>query len=229
MSSHFIHRQKTVGSFQCHCQLLICGHTGEAALVDPGDEPEALVDWLEKVQASLLRPLCLKYLLHTHAHLDHVGGTRQVKLQWRGAGVPQIGLHAADEPLYQALKKQGALFGFQYEDPLPVDFYLEDDQTICLGRMKLSILHTPGHSPGSVCIRCHADASQGWVVDRLLSGDTLFRRSVGRTDLWGGDAEVLLKSIRSRLFSLEEGTEVYPGHGPPTVLLDEKKHNPFLS
>jgi glyoxylase-like metal-dependent hydrolase (beta-lactamase superfamily II) len=140
---------------------------------------------------------------------------------------PLIALHRGDEPLYLNLKSQGQMFGIQFEEPLPIDHYLEDGEELRVGDLKFSILHTPGHSPGSVCIRLHQDSALG-IPEAVLSGDTLFQNSVGRTDLWGSSQDVMFKSIFDRILKLDDDTRVCPGHGADTRIGIEKQSNPFL-
>ncbi len=211
-----------VGPFQCNCRLIVCPETREAALIDPGDEAPRLLAELARDPS-----LKVKYLFHTHGHLDHVGATRAVK-EGLAAAAPQIALHQGDEELYRALKMQGALFGFEYEDPLAIDLYLENEQTLAVGKLKLSVIHTPGHSPGSVSLRLHEDTALG-VAESIYSGDTLFQGSVGRTDLWGADQDQMFRSIRTRLLTLDGDSRVCPGHGPDSTIGVEKRTNPFLS
>jgi glyoxylase-like metal-dependent hydrolase (beta-lactamase superfamily II) len=232
MSLLFREQNIVVGPFQCNCRLLACPKTGEAALVDPGDEPEKLIRAIEKFKTASGKPVQVKYLLHTHAHLDHIGATREVRetLVQNAAGqqpAPVIALHREDEPLYLNLKMQGALFGFQYEDPLPIDHYLQHEETFQVGTLRFSVIHTPGHSPGSVCFRLHEDSALG-VKETLFSGDTLFQGSVGRTDLWGASSEQMFRSIRQRILTLDGDTRVCPGHGSDTSVGIEKTTNPFL-
>jgi glyoxylase-like metal-dependent hydrolase (beta-lactamase superfamily II) len=218
-----------VGPFQCNCRLLACDKTGEALLIDPGDEPAKILNHLKDAKTPSGLAIQVKYLLHTHGHLDHIGATRQVKevLTQVLSGIPKIAIHKEDEPLYLQLQMQGRIFGVQYKDPLPVDHYLEDGEELKVGEMKFSILHTPGHSPGSVCFRLHED-SNSKITETLYSGDTLFQGSVGRTDLWGGDQDLMFKMIRSRILTLDGDTRVCPGHGPDTKIATEKTKNPFL-
>lgn len=221
---------QVVGSFQCNCRLLVCPHTGEAVLVDPGDEAEKILGLLSRVEKETGQTLKVKYLLHTHAHLDHVGATRKVKESLKESGKgepPSILLHRRDHELYQNLVQQGQLFGIQYEAPLPVDQFLEDEENLRVGDLNFSVIHTPGHSPGSVCFRLHEDSGLG-TRETLFSGDTLFRGSVGRTDLWGGNGDQLFKNIRQRIFTLDDDTTVCPGHGPDTQVGIEKRSNPFF-
>lgn len=222
-----------VGPFQCNCWIVACPKTGEAICIDPGDESPKILKLLSDLSAKSSVPLKLKYLLHTHAHLDHVGATRSVKESFKGAHrdpsveVPPILLHKADEPIYLNLKQQGLMFGLQLDDPLPIDQYIVDEQQLSVGDLKFSVLHTPGHSPGSVCFRLHEERSLQ-APEILFSGDTLFQGSVGRTDLWGGDQDALFRNIKSRLFTLDGDTRLCPGHGDESTVGIEKRENPFF-
>jgi hydroxyacylglutathione hydrolase len=224
MSLSLLHLRKVVGPFQCNCHLVACPKTGEAALVDPGDEAEKILDWVGQVKLPDGRPIQLKWLLHTHGHLDHVGATRELK---QAHSTARIALHSGDEPLYRALPMQGQLFGMKLQEPLPVEKFLEHEEEIRVGDVKFSVVHTPGHSPGSVCLRMHEDSAIG-TRETLFSGDTLFQSSVGRTDLWGADSDQMFSSIRNRILTLDQDTRVCPGHGPDTRVGIEKKSNPFL-
>jgi hydroxyacylglutathione hydrolase len=224
----FLMKNWVVGPFQCNCRLLVCPTTGEAALVDPGDEAKKILKNLAGVTVPNGKPISVKYLLHTHGHLDHIAASREVKETLGAASGPKIALHKADEPLYQALKKQGLMFQLQYDDPLPVDHFLEDEENIQIGDLKLSVIHNPGHSPGSISFRLHEDSKLG-VLETVLTGDTLFQGSVGRTDLWGADQDTMFRSIRERLLTLDDDTHVCPGHGPDSKIGIEKRENPFLS
>lgn len=209
-----IHEVVAVGPFQCNCHILGDERTGEAVIIDPGDEPGEIL--------PRLKDLKVKYLLHTHCHLDHITGTRPVK-EATGA---KILIHEADRKLYEHLADQYQatlrLFGLQLgpgHDPLPVDEFLRHGQKVRFGRHELEVLHTPGHTRGSCCF--HGEG-------KLWSGDTLFRRSIGRTDLWEADPDQELESIRTRLYTLPPETTVYPGHGPLTHIEEEKEENPFV-
>lgn len=225
MKKHALLKNWVVGPFQCNCRLISCATTGESVLIDPGHDASRILESLAQQRTPSGAPLSVKYLLHTHGHLDHVGAAREVK-QGRVES-PQILLHRGDEPLYLNLIQQGRLFGLNYLEPLPLDGYLEDEQQLNVGELKLSVIHTPGHSPGSVCLRLHED-SQAGVAETLYSGDTLFQGSVGRTDLWGADQDLMFSSIRRRILTLDEETRVCPGHGPDTWIGIEKRQNPFL-
>ena len=203
-----------VGSFQCNCTIIADEKTREALIIDPGDEPDKILDLVRHYD------LKVKYLMHTHAHLDHIMGTRKVKEKTQG----EILLHKADNDIYNSLKMQAAMFRFNVEDPLKVDRFIAHDEIISLGEnISTKVIHTPGHSPGSVCF--HFDKLEKPMV---FSGDTLFAHSIGRTDLWGGSHPQLLNSIRDRIFSIEESTVVCPGHGERTTVWEEKNKNPFF-
>lgn len=214
-----------VGPFQCNCRLFACPRTGEAILVDPGDEPERILAEIQKMKTAQGNPIHVKALLHTHAHLDHIGGTRGVYESLTEK--PEIALHPNDDPLYKNLKMQGQFFGFHFEDPLPVTHALQDEEILQFGDLKLTILHTPGHSPGSVSIRLHENTGAK-IPELVLTGDTLFQGSVGRTDLWGANQDQMFKSIRQRILVLDDDTRVCPGHGADSRIGIEKRSNPFL-
>ena len=201
-----------VGPFQCNCTIIGDDATKEAVIIDPGDEAERI---LEIVRAN---DLSVKYLIHTHAHMDHIIGTRRVKEE-TGA---TILLHKDDEWLYQNLQMQASMFGFEVTDPLAIDSYLEDGQTVSFGDGSAQVVHTPGHSPGSVCFRMNDEK------EIVFSGDTLFAQGIGRTDLWGGSYETLIEAIHTRLLTLDDETVVHPGHGPSSTIWQEKRANPWL-
>ena len=202
-----------VGSFQCNCFILIDERSKEAIIVDPGDEPEKIMDVVEA------RGLTIKALVHTHAHLDHMMATRRVQEETKS----KTYLHKDDLFLWTNLQMQADMFGLETEPAGPVDTYLEDAMEISFGAEKIKTIFTPGHTPGSCCFYFEGKESI------LFSGDTLFRNSIGRTDLWGGDQAKIAKSIRQRLYSLDGDTLVLSGHGPDTQISHEKKHNPFVS
>ena len=202
-----------VGMLQCNCSILADEETREAVVIDPGDEPERV---LEALEAARLKPVAL---LHTHAHFDHVGGTRRLA---EATGAP-IRLHPGDRPLYEALPRQAAQFGLTLASPAALDAPLADEEVIPFGRFALRAIHTPGHTPGSTCFELTGDSPI------LFSGDTLFRRSVGRTDLWGGDTDAILASIRQKLFRLPGDLPVVCGHGPGTTIEEERRWNPFAA
>ena len=192
-----------------------CEETHEAVVIDPGDEVDAL---LETAQAQ---DLTVRYILLTHAHLDHITGVGRAKA---ALGVP-VGLHQADNFLYEAVVQQGRAFGLAVEAQPPVDFFYEPEAKIDFGRCQVHVRHTPGHCPGGVCL---AITSAGAAHPGLFVGDTLFAGSIGRTDLPGGDMPTLLHSIREVLFAYPDECVVYSGHGEATTIGREKRTNPFM-
>jgi len=202
-----------VGPLQCNCSIIADPETREAVVIDPGDEPERT---LGALRAWDVRPLAL---LHTHGHFDHIGASSDVATAARAP----IRLHAADRFLYDSLPQQGSFFGLTLAAPRPPDEPLSDGERISFGAFSLRVLHTPGHTPGSCCFLLEGTGP------RLFAGDTLFRRSIGRTDLWGGDADQILTSIREKLFKLPPETPVVCGHGPETTIGEERKLNPFAA
>lgn len=203
-----------VGPLQCNCSIIADPVSKEAAVIDPGGDPDVIVKVLEE------HGLKAKYLLHTHAHFDHILGSAAVK-EKTGA---KICLHKGDEWLYNNLALQGNFVGWNLnkEKTMPIDHFLEDDEELELGTIKTKVIHTPGHTPGSTCFCVVHDESV------LFAGDTLFQHSVGRTDLWGGSFDDIVRSITGKLFRLDETTEVIAGHGPNTTIWEEKRHNPFV-
>jgi hydroxyacylglutathione hydrolase len=207
-----IHEILPVGLLQCNCSILGDESSGEAVVIDPGDE-------IERVQEILTRhKLKAKYIVATHAHIDHVGGLE--KLQ-RATGATVL-MHRDDLPLYQNMAIQAAFLGVRAPGVVKVDDLLEPGDVLRWGSLALEVMHTPGHSPGSVSLHLPGENQ------RVFSGDTLFQGSIGRTDLWGGDYKQILRSIRSALLPFPDQTPVYPGHGQPTTIGEERESNPFL-
>ena len=203
-----------VGPLMCNCTILADSETKEAIVVDPGGDAERIAE------IAAHHGLTVRHIVHTHGHIDHIFGTREVKERLGGA----IELHAGDLFLYDGFAMQAQFLGLPSErGVLPVDRFLAHGDELEFGKKNLRVLHTPGHTPGSVCFSL-VDADTGLV----FSGDTLFRRSVGRTDLWGGDQPSLFRSIRERLYTLAPETVVVPGHGPKTTIEEESAKNPFV-
>ena len=198
-----------LGPFATNAFLVTCEETRETAVIDVGFDPETIA---EEIRGRELR---VRYLLNTHAHYDHVAA--MAVLQDLVGG--DYWLHPDDEPLLDALAAQGAAFGLASARPPAVVHPLAEGQVLELGRETLTVIHTPGHSPGSVTFRW-----QSW----LWVGDVLFAGSIGRTDLPGGSFEVLSASIRERLFPLGDDLRVLPGHGPETTIGVERRTNPFV-
>jgi len=183
----------TVGPIQANCYIVGCGKTREAVVIDPGGDVPRIVSELVK------RQLRVRALLNTHGHWDHTGGNEELKKITRAP----LMIHPGDAPQLGR----------------PPDAFLEEGQEVRFGSFSLKVLHTPGHSPGGVCL------SGAGVV---FTGDTLFAGSIGRTDLAGGDTRTLIDGVRRKLFCLGDEVRVYPGHGPASTIGREKAHNPFF-
>jgi hydroxyacylglutathione hydrolase len=187
--------------------------TKRAIVVDPGgsyDEIRARLDALDVV---------VEAIVHTHTHFDHVGCTAQLQ---RVSGAA-ASIHEGDRFLYDLLPVQAGMFGMQTPERADMDGALVDGHALRAGSIELAVMHTPGHTPGS----CSFVATGGGRTV-VIAGDTLFRGGIGRTDLWGGDHDAILRSIRTRLLSLPDDVNVVTGHGPPTTIGDERAGNPFL-
>jgi hydroxyacylglutathione hydrolase len=200
-----------VGLLQCNCTLLGDEATGEAMVVDPGDNIPQILARLAK------HGLTLKQIVVTHAHIDHVGGALTLKQQ---TGAPIL-LNQQDLPLLEMMEMQAGWLGVQTPEIAPPDASAEDHLVVGLENYPAQVLHTPGHTPGSICLH--------FAPQKLLiAGDTLFAGSIGRTDLPGGDFKTIIRSIRDRLLPLPEETRVIPGHGSVTTIGEERESNPFL-
>jgi glyoxylase-like metal-dependent hydrolase (beta-lactamase superfamily II) len=207
-----IHEILPVGMLACNCSVLGDESTGEAVVIDPGDEIEQVQEILAKHR------LRVKYIIATHAHIDHVGGIEKLK---RATGAAVL-MHQSDLPLYQNLALQAEWLGVPAPGVAEVDQFLKEGDSLRCGTLSLEVLHTPGHSPGSLSLHLPGENQ------RILSGDTLFHGSIGRTDLWGGSFDEILRSIRNRLLIFPDQTPVFPGHGAPTTIGEERESNPFL-
>jgi hydroxyacylglutathione hydrolase len=201
----------TVGPLQCNCFILGDETTRDAIVVDPGDEADRILALVGRHR------LTVKTIVQTHAHFDHVGASGPL----REATGAEVCLHRSDTSLYEHLAMQAQLFGVPVPKAAPVSRWYDHGEEIKAGGMVLGVIHTPGHTPGSVCLLMAADGM-------LFSGDTLFCGGIGRTDLWGGSYEQIMQSITTRLLTLPDDTVVYPGHGPETTIGDERRANPFV-
>ncbi len=209
------------GILQTNCVILGCSATRDALVADPGGDADLLLSALDSER------LKVRAILLTHAHIDHIGGAAELA---EATGAPVM-LHEDDLPLYEAAAEQAGAFGLDTPSLVRIGRYLVDGGEVRWGRLRGIVLHTPGHSPGSVCLHVPGSGSLESGApepDRVVAGDTVFAGSIGRSDLWGGSHEVLINSIRTRLLSLPDDTVVIPGHGPVTTIGRERRSNPFL-
>jgi glyoxylase-like metal-dependent hydrolase (beta-lactamase superfamily II) len=198
----------------CNCTILGDPASGEAIVIDGGDEVDAIA---ERLAAHGLRP---RYLLHTHAHFDHIGALGPLRERVGGAGL----LHPADRPLYAIMGERAAMYGADRGyAPVALDGDIADDDAYVAGALRLRAIHTPGHTPGSTSFALEHDGAT-----TLFTGDTLFRGAVGRWDLGGTSLEDIVTSIRTRLLDYPDDTRVVCGHGRDTTIGIERTTNPFL-
>jgi len=206
-----IHEILSVGPLQCNCSIFGDEATRHAIVIDPGDDIEDIVAILSR------HALQVQAIVITHAHIDHIGGAAKLK---RLTGAP-VFMNAADQELYAHLDVQANWLGIEPPERTTIDQEARDGDKLSLGPAQFQILHTPGHTQGSLSV---------WIPseNKLVAGDTLFRDSIGRTDLPGGDGRQIMASIKNKLLQLPEDTIVIPGHGANTTIGREKEHNPFL-
>jgi glyoxylase-like metal-dependent hydrolase (beta-lactamase superfamily II) len=203
-----------VGMLACNCTILGDPAGGDAVVIDGGDDVETIA---ARLDAHGLRP---RWLVHTHAHFDHIGALGPLRDRVGGAGL----LHAGDAPLYAALARQYATFGLPaIYGAARLDGEIADDDAIVAGSVRLRAIHTPGHTPGSTSFALEHDGTT-----TIFSGDTLFRGGVGRWDIGGTSLEDIVASIRERLFVYPDASRVVCGHGPDTTIGTERATNPFL-
>jgi glyoxylase-like metal-dependent hydrolase (beta-lactamase superfamily II) len=206
-----IHQVFRVGPIACNCSILADEQTREAIVVDPGDDISTIHNFLQQ------NNLHLKQIVVTHAHIDHVAGAAHLR---RLTGAPII-MNEADLPLLKMMDVQARWFGVETPEVVPPDIHAKQDLNVTFGQQKGTILHTPGHTMGSICLHLPEQKL-------LLSGDTLFAGTVGRTDLPCGSVDLLLKSIKEQLLNLPESTRIVPGHGRETDMATELETNPFV-
>ena len=205
---------RAVAPFYKNAFVVACERTREAVLIDPGDEVDELIAAVRDLDVDV------QAVLLTHAHVDHITGVAATKDAF---DVP-VYLHRDDQFLYDMAVQQGAMFGFKVRQPPPVDSYFGPDP-VRFGGYETRVHHTPGHCPGGVCLQIGKIGEAG---AHLFVGDTLFAGSIGRTDLPGGDYDVLMRSITQVLFPLGDAAIVHPGHGPDTTIGRERTTNPFV-
>jgi hydroxyacylglutathione hydrolase len=207
-----IHEIIPVGPLQCNCSIVGDETTREAMVIDPGDEVERVLDVLSEHR------LQVKQIVVTHAHIDHIGGAMRLK---RMTGAPLL-LNQNDKALLNMLEMQASWIGLPQPEPVKVDQDLKDGDRVKAGEVSATVLHTPGHTEGSVCLYFEAH-------EKLIAGDTLFAGSIGRTDLPGGSYDKIIRSLHDRVLALPDQVEVTPGHGPLTYIGVERESNPFLA
>jgi glyoxylase-like metal-dependent hydrolase (beta-lactamase superfamily II) len=200
-------KKLVVGPLENNCYIIADENTKEGLVVDPGDEPDRILDLIHENKFQL------KYIVCTHAHFDHVAAVPEIKEETKA----KIVLHIDDLAIYRSTKDQAAAWGYEV-DPLPEpEMFVSEGDVLEAGDLRFEILHTPGHSPGGICL---------YGEGILITGDTLFAGSVGRTDLYGGDIKELKISFK-RLMSLSDDVKVFPGHGPESTIGKEKTDNFF--
>ena len=198
-----------VGPLQVNCYILGDEATHQGIIIDPGDDAREIIDAIKRHQLEIVA------IVNTHAHFDHVGALTAVR---EFTNAPFM-LHAAEAPLLASAKLSAAMFGLSVETPKPADRLLSEGDQVVAGSIALKVLHTPGHTPGGICLL------DGMLV---FTGDTLFQSSIGRTDLPGGAYGTLMASIRDKLLPLPDNTIVHAGHGDATTIGAEKQFNPFV-
>ena len=206
-----IHEILPVGMLQCNCSIFGDETTREAIVVDPGDDISDIEAILSKHQ------LKVKAIIITHAHIDHIGGAAKLKKLTQAP----VYMNENDQNLYDAMEMQAGWLGVETPEQTEIDSEAKDGRTVTMGGTAFHFMHTPGHTQGSTCL---------WIPseNKLVAGDTLFRDSIGRTDLPGGNGRQILVSIKEKLLPLPDDTIVIPGHGDPTTIGREKERNPFL-
>jgi glyoxylase-like metal-dependent hydrolase (beta-lactamase superfamily II) len=229
-TAKLIHEILPVGMLQCNCHIIGDPKTRDALVIDPGDDAERILDIIER------NKLRVSAIVITHTHIDHVGGLRRIQQ----ATAAPVRMHADDLELYRMLDVQAAWLGSKAPEKVEVDELLREGDAVRWGRFEAQVLHTPGHTQGSVCLyvpshlREGATAAAGAKLTEhepgsLFAGDTLFAGSIGRTDLWGGSFESIIRSLKGKVLELPDETIVFPGHGPSTTIGEERETNPFLN
>lgn len=211
MREAMIHEILPVGPLQCNCSVIGDSATREAMVIDPGDDIEDILAIIRK------HNLQVKQIVITHAHIDHVGGAMKLRAH---TGAPIL-LNQNDYALLKMLDVQATWIGMPPPGKVEIEANLAHDETLRTGTLSANVLHTPGHTEGSVCLYFPAEKL-------LIAGDTLFARSIGRTDLPGGSFQKIMRSLHDRVLTLPDETLVVPGHGPRTTIGEEREENPFL-
>jgi hydroxyacylglutathione hydrolase len=221
-----IHEILPVGMLQCNCHIIGDPITREAIVIDPGDDAAKILEVIER------HHLKVTAIAVTHTHIDHVIGLRRVH---EVTGAP-VYVHGDDLDLYRMLDMQATWLGWKTPQTSPIDQLVREGDVIRWGPYEAQIIHTPGHTPGSICLYLPSDMPKETTASstakrgtgQLFAGDTLFAGSIGRTDLWGGDFAGIIRSLKGKLLELPDETVVYPGHGQTTTIGKERATNPFL-
>jgi hydroxyacylglutathione hydrolase len=206
-----IHEILPVGPLQCNCSIVGDEHTREGMVIDPGDDINDVLRLIQK------HNLTIKQIVITHAHIDHVGGAMKLRA---ATGAPIV-LNHNDYTLLKMLDLQAAWLGMATPGKVEIDHSVGDADLVEAGPLRATVIHTPGHTEGSICLHFPAES-------KLIAGDTLFAGSIGRTDLPGGSFDKIISSLHEKVLALPDTTVVVPGHGPVTTIGDEREHNPFL-
>jgi len=206
-----IHEILPVGPLQCNCSIIADESSRKAMVIDPGDDIADVLAILEK------HDLRVEQIVITHAHIDHVGGAMKLRV---ATGAPLL-LNQNDYRLLKMLDLQAAWLGMESPGKVDVDRNISDADTIEAGPLLANVIHTPGHTEGSICLYFPSEK-------KLIAGDTLFAGSIGRTDLPGGSFDKIIRSLHGKVLSLPDETVVVPGHGPITTIGEERASNPFL-
>ena len=206
-----IHEILAVGPLQCNCSIIGDENSHEAIVIDPGDDIAEILAVIQKHR------LAVKQIVITHAHVDHVGGAMKLR---DATGAPIL-LNQNDQALLKMLDLQAAWIGVQSPGEVDIDHSIGERDTIKAGSHLANVIHTPGHTEGSICLYFPAER-------KLIAGDTLFAGSIGRTDLPGGSFEKIMRSLHEKILALPDETSVIPGHGPLTTIGAEREANPFL-
>lgn len=204
-----VFKRFVVGPLEVNCFVVADEETKEAIIVDPGDNVDEIFNFVEK------NGFKIKYIINTHCHFDHCGGNKKIKELTKA----ELLIHEKEKPVLDRMDTSAQIWGFYVDKSPEPDRYLKDGDILNVGNLRIEVIHTPGHSPGGICLK---------IDGKVITGDTLFAGGIGRTDFPGGDYDTLIKSIKEKLFTLPEETEIYPGHGPSSTIRNEKYFNPFF-
>ena len=206
-----IYERLEVGPLGANCFILGCEDTREGVIIDAGSNADGIIAAVERLGINVAP------IISTHGHFDHVGANKAVRDHFEA----NLLIHQADVPMLERAKNTALAYGLPSEDSPPPDVFLADGMEITFGKHIMKVLHTPGHTQGGCCLYLENEKM-------VITGDTLFADSIGRTDLPGGSHEQLLESVRNKLFTLPDDVMVFPGHGPETYIRHEKRFNPFF-